>query len=267
MSRERRMLRRTLLVLLSLTLLRWPVSAAVRMMLPDVSAAPAANYFAAMAQSLLLFALPGRLLMPRWVRKEQDNHDLWGELAPGLAAVLMCRAVVTPLQAVGAKLLGAETTPIFVPADGPVQMLAILALAVMPAVCEELFFRGAVLPRLLQCASRWQAVLLTTLLFALMHGSLAGVAGHLLSGLLFSLVMLQTGRVEIPMLLHLFYNLSALVWPETPWWVPVFGAVVLLALLWRLIRRAPRGQERQICLSDALLCAAVLGVMAVQYLM
>ncbi|MBQ7848537.1 MAG: CPBP family intramembrane metalloprotease [Clostridia bacterium] len=265
MTREKRLLRWTLLALLSLTVLRWPVAAAVRAMLPDVTAAPAANYAAAIAQSLLMFALPGWLLLPRWETQPGDGKKP-GVFVIALLAVLLLRAMVTPLHIWWNALLGAETSQVFLPADGWTRLLAVIALAVVPAICEELLFRGAVLTRLLQCASRRQSVLLTTLLFALMHGSLGGLPGHLLSGALFTLLMLHTGRLAVPMAAHALYNLSALYWPEAPALLPwICGAALTGVFAW-LILRAPRGRERRIGLRDGLLAAGVLLVMAGQYL-
>lgn len=260
------MLRRTLLVLLGLTLLRWPVAAAVNAMLPDVMTAPEVNYLAAMLQSLLMFALPGWLLKPGWHMPVLTGRERlgWGMVCVG--AALVWRAVVTPLHAWWTDVLGLATTPIVMPGDWPVQLLAILAYAVIPAICEELFFRGALLPRLLQCASRMQALTLTTLLFALMHANPAGLPGHLLSSLLFSLLMLHSGRIIVPIAAHMVYNLSALYWPETGAFVPwVCGAAMLGFTVWLLIRQ-PKGQERRMDVGDGMLCAAAVTVLALQYL-
>lgn len=266
MSCGKRMLRRTLLVLLGLTLLRWPVAAAVNAMLPDVTTAPATNYAAAIVQSVLLFALPGVLLLPRW-EKPAREHGGFAMLICAAVTALLLRAVVTPLHGWWNALLGADASPVFLPADGWTRLLAVIALAVIPAVCEELLFRGALLTRLLQCASRTQAVLLTALLFALMHGSLGGLPGHLLSGLLFTLLMLHTGSLAVPMAAHALYNLSALYRPETPAFVPwVCGAALVAVFAW-MILRAPRGRERRLEWREWLLTGAVLLAMAGQYLL
>lgn len=263
MSRERRLLCWTLLTLLGLTVLRWLLAAVVAMMLPDVTEAPAANYIALMLQSVLLFALPGWLLVPCWKRPQLRGR--LGVCWAGALATLLLRATVTPLHSWMSTLRGAEATPIFLPADGWTRVLAILALAIVPAVCEELFFRGALLSRLLQCASCWQAALITVLIFALMHGTPLGLPGHLLSGLLFTLLMLHTGRLLVPMAAHALYNLSALCWPETPAFVPwVCGGALAVVLVWFAIR-TPRGRRRQLGKRELLLAAALLLVMAAQY--
>lgn len=266
MSREKRLLRWMLLVLLGLTLLRWPVAAVVRAMLPDVTAAPTANYLAAIVQSALLFALPGALLLPRWEKPAQARKGSVMLLCAAGTALLL-RAVVTPLHGWWHALLRADALPIFLPADGWTRLLAVIALAVVPAICEELLFRGALLTRLLQCASRWQAVLLTTLLFALMHGSPGGLPGHLLSGALFTLLMLHTGSLAVPMAAHAVYNLSALYWPDTSAFVQwACGATMAAVFAW-LILRAPKGRDRLLEWREWLLTGAVLLAMAGQYLL
>jgi len=45
----------------------------------------------------------------------------------------------------------------------------LISLAVMPAVCEELFFRGYLLSSLLHRFSKWWAILASSILFALFH--------------------------------------------------------------------------------------------------
>lgn len=260
------MLRWTLVMLLALALLRWPVAAAVNALLPDVSTAPEVNYLAAMLQSLLMFALPGWLLKPCWHMPDLSGRERlgWGMVCVG--AALVWRAVVTPLHVWWTGALGLTTTPIVMPGDGWTQGLAILAYAVIPAIGEELFFRGALLPRLLQCGSRGQALTLTTLLFALMHASIAGLPGHLLSSLLFSLLMLHSGRIIVPIAAHMVYNLSALYWPETGAAVPwLSGAAMLGFTAWLLIRQ-PQGQERRLNTGDGMLCAVAVAVLAALYL-
>jgi membrane protease YdiL (CAAX protease family) len=48
-------------------------------------------------------------------------------------------------------------------------VLSVAAIAVMPAVCEEIVFRGTVLPSLARWLPRWAAVLLAALLFGAIH--------------------------------------------------------------------------------------------------
>lgn len=256
------MTRVVLLTVLALTALRVPVGLALQAMLPDTQMAA---FVASMLQSVALFAVPGLVLAPSWRAPEMKAKDgfAWAMLTVG--AALAARAAITPLNAVWAGMVDAAPNLIAAPEDPVGRLVMILALAVVPAVSEELFFRGALLPRLLQSASRWQALYLTTLMFALMHGSLAGLPGHLLISLLLTLTMMHSGRLLIPMGVHLLFNLLALIWPEGTVWLGWGGGILLAVLLVCLLVRLPRGKDRRLPLAEGLICAMTLLVMAAQY--
>ena len=256
------MTRAVLLTVLALTALRVPVGLALEAMLPDTQMAA---FVGSMLQSVVLFALPGLMLAPSWRAPAMKARDGAGWAMLTVGAALAARAAVTPLNAAWAGLVRAEANLRAAPEDPVGRLVMILALAVVPAVSEELFFRGALLPRLLQSASRWQALCLTTLMFALMHGSLAGLPGHLLISLLLTLTMMHSGRLLIPMGLHLLFNLLALIWPEGTLWLGWGGGVLLAAVMICLVVRLPRGKDRRLPLADGLICAVVLLVMAAQY--
>ena len=256
----------TLLATLLLALLRIPVTLAVQALLPDVTVNPAVNYLAAMAQSLLMFALPGWLLKPDWRMPPAEGKEKLGWALVSAGAAMTVRAVVTPLNAGWSALLGSESQVRLVAGSGGEWALMILALVIVPALAEEIFFRGALLPNLLQGASRMQALLLTTLLFALMHGSLPGLPGHLLISLLLTLLMMHSGRLIVPVGVHMLFNLLALCCPEIPAAAGWLCGILLAALLGWLLVRLPRGKARRMTAADVLCAAAVLAVMAGMYL-
>lgn len=258
--------RRVLAVTLALTVLRLPVAVLMQALLPDISVAPVANYVALLMQSVFMFGLPGVLLMGR--EKPAAPAKAWlGWGAVCIAGALLARAVATPLNGWWSTLLGAKPTAIPAAGDAAVLVLQVLALAVIPAVAEELFFRGALLTALEECCPRWQATAVTTLVFALMHGSLAGLPGHLLISLLLTLLMQHTGRVIIPVAAHLLFNLSALCWPELPAAAPFVCGLALCALMGWLVARSPRGTEERLLAGEMLLCSAILLLQTVQYLL
>ncbi len=256
--------RASLLTLWLIVLLRLPLTLMVQRLLP--AGAPEATYGASMAMSLLLFALPGGLLKLKWEKTPIKPREGLGWLLLSVGAALTARAVATPLNAWWAQWIGAETTA-FPMETGAAWLLMALALAIVPAVAEELFFRGALLPNLLRGGSVLWAAAVTTLSFALMHGSLAGLPGHLLISLLLTMLMLHSGRVIVPITVHAVYNLSALIWPETSLWVPVLCGLLLTGLLVYLLVRMPRGQERRCGPADMLLAMAALLMLGAQYLL
>ena len=259
--------RLTLLVALALALLRAPLAAAMQALLPDLAQAPLMNYAAMIAQSLVLFALPGCLLMPAWRTQRRTAREswIWVLLALGLAA--LARAVSTPLNAWWAEKLGAPGS-LLPRAEGPLEnAVQLLAVAVIPAAAEEIFFRGALLTNLLQRGSRTQALLLTTAMFALMHGSLPGLPGHLLISLVLTLLMLCGGRLYAPVLAHMVYNLLALAGATLPAWTAwLAGGLLLAALAW-LLTHLPMGKARRLPWQEWALCGLTLAAMAAQYLL
>ena len=258
--------RATLLTLMGLVALQLPVATLLALLLPDASVNPEVNYVASALLTVVLYGLPGWLLTPTWqhASDQPGKPALWCILAVGAACV--ARLVTTPLNAWWTGLVNAPVSPL-PQAEGPLGMaLMVLAVAVLPAVAEELFFRGAVLTNLLRAGSRWQALLLTTLMFALLHGSLAGLPGHLLISLLLTLMMMHSGQLAVPIIAHMAYNLLALPGWQTGPVVPWIAGGLLLALLLVLALRLPRGKSRRLPLEEGLLCGVILAAMALRYL-
>jgi ABC-2 type transport system permease protein/sodium transport system permease protein len=86
--------------------------------------------------------------------------------------------------------------------------LILLSLAVVPAVCEEFFFRGFLFAALRSAISGWQTIVATAILFGLFHEVLG--PGRFVSsaclGLVLGWVRLRTGSVLPCMLLHMLHN-------------------------------------------------------------
>lgn len=259
--------RMTLLILMGLTAVRIPLAMALRTLLPDASVAPAVNYIASMLQSLMMFALPGWLLTPRWQLESESQGLRLSELLLPLGAAVLARLAVTPLNAWWAGVVGAQGSAM-PRAESPLGMvLMVLAAAVVPAIAEEVFFRGALLTNLLQCGSRGQAVALTTVMFALLHGNLAGLPGHLIISLLLTLLMMRSGRLAAPIVAHMAFNLLALAGLNLPVYAPWLAGGALALLTGWLLVTMPKGKPRRLPATEWLLCAAILLAMAVQYVM
>ena len=85
----------------------------------------------------------------------------------------------------------------------------ILTMAVLPAFCEELLFRGLVYNGL-RTWSKMGAVFVSAALFMLMHGSPDQTIHQFLLGIVLALLFEATGRSWCPMLLHFLNNFIAL---------------------------------------------------------
>ena len=96
----------------------------------------------------------------------------------------------------------ADTTPLWV---------MIISIAVMPAIGEELVFRGAIGRTLIANLGLWGGVLLTSFLFGWMHLHPVHALAVMPLGLVMHVVYLWTRSFWLPMLLHFVNNVWATV--------------------------------------------------------
>jgi len=113
-----------------------------------------------------------------------------------------------------------------------------LFIAIAPAVTEELFFRGYMQRRLLERWPPWLAILVCSLLFALLHIDPHHVVFAFPLGLWLGVVAWRTGSIWPSMLCHAFINggwnifqINSVVrgWPESATLI-VIGASTLVGL-------------------------------------
>lgn len=95
----------------------------------------------------------------------------------------------------------------------PVPVVA-LAFAIVPAICEEWFFRGMLLQTFLRSMRPWKAILLSAALFGFFHTlsnsaiSLDRLIPTTLMGVLLGFVCYRTGSIWPGALLHMLHNAS-----------------------------------------------------------
>ena len=90
---------------------------------------------------------------------------------------------------------------------GELNTAFLLVLAVLPALCEELAFRGFILSGLRRRFRPWTAVFLSSFLYALFQMNVFQFATYFLLGLVLAVVALRTRSVLPGMVFHLVYNL------------------------------------------------------------
>ena len=133
-------------------------------------------------------------------------------------------------------------------ASGPA-WFALILIALVPAVCEELAFRGFILTGMRQPGSgkrerRWRAIAVSSLFFALAHGILQQQISAFFLGLILGYIAYQVQSVWPAILYHLTHNTTAcfahasggLEWLEKQQWVAasllvgglLFAATLLL---------------------------------------
>lgn len=139
-----------------------------------------------------------------------------------LVALPLCSLVLTATELVFARLWPAYSMPdhdvirvLRDPNEPPWAPVVLWIGAVIVApIAEESFFRG-----LLQTVigangrRRWVAVVVTSVLFGLAHGSQWQVVPALaLLGLILGVLYERTGMLFVPILLHALFNLKTLTW-------------------------------------------------------
>lgn len=125
----------------------------------------------------------------------------------------------------------------------------LLLIAVLPALGEELLFRGLIQRQLMRRMSPWVAIIVTGALFSFFHFQVDGFLPRWLLGILLGWVFWQTGNFWVPVLLH-FINNGVQVFGqylygqgmssvdiEQDVQIPVLVAVLSLAATWMIGRQ------------------------------
>lgn len=111
------------------------------------------------------------------------------------------------LEAVGLRGGGSSLA---VPVTAPGLMMCVLYVAVLPGICEEFLFRGLILPAFERYGTRY-AVLITAAMFALLHGSLTGLPGHFLLGIVMGVLVVCCDSIYAGLIFHTSYNAATVI--------------------------------------------------------
>ncbi len=87
-------------------------------------------------------------------------------------------------------------------------LLWLLTSAALPALLEELFFRGIVAVEY-ERRGAFRAILMSALLFALLRFDLSNLLAYFFAGVLLALVLYATNSLLATMLLHVLYSIAA----------------------------------------------------------
>ena len=179
---------------------------------------------------------------------------LLGALLAGLSAWYLVGVLVERLQErvlpMPPEMLRELQQTLF--GSGRPLFVDLAALALSPAICEELLFRGLLLRVSWPALRAPAAVLLNGVLFGMFHLSVYRFASTFLLGALLALIVIRSGSILPAMLFHFLNNGAALVVGRmmarsgssaaepalTPGWL-IAAAVVLAAGLLLVLRPAP----------------------------
>jgi sodium transport system permease protein len=156
-------------------------------------------------------------------------------------------------------------------AQAPYWWLPYLLIAVLPAFCEEIAFRGFVLSGLRHLGHKWWAIGLSAIAFGMVHFFLQQKISAAAVGMVIGYLAVQTGSLIPCIVFHALYNSLAITsarleairsaesFADSPWnwllqaegetmfrlWVPVACLLGTTALLWWLHRLAYRRTEEE----------------------
>ena len=206
-----------LLYLLARAVLYAAVSGLLGLVQPGASLArPVGVSDAVLAVLQILIGL-GAILLPLWglLRFSRLQRGDLRILLPAPWSPAFCLPVFLGAAnaanlagALLAGLLGAETTSARLPSGGPELFLQFMALCVLPAVTEELFFRGALQGLLRPCGSA-AAIFGPALLFSLLHLDAIQGLTALVCGVFLGWLAERSGSILPGILLHFVNNCLA----------------------------------------------------------
>ncbi|MSS45251.1 CPBP family intramembrane metalloprotease [Cutibacterium sp. WCA-380-WT-3A] len=200
---------------------------------------------------------------PRWVASVQPGIRWRFGLLVGLVAVVV-------LNLTQLLVRGGANSHYTVPHHWWVWLLAIIITSPFQAIAEEMFFRGYLMNvisglamNLPEKTGRWAAVVISALIFALMHGTqnVWLFADRFAFGLLAGWLVIVTGGIEAGVAAHVVNNLfafgyavflggvsqargmTAMGWVDAAWDIGGFLAIALagwwIGSLMRVARRTP----------------------------
>ena len=130
------------------------------------------------------------------------------------------------------RLTGSPATSEMLPSGGPELLMQFLALCVMPAIAEELLFRGAFQGLVRPCGSA-AAIFAPALLFGVLHLDLAQGLTAFACGVFLGWLAERSGSILPGMLLHLVNNVLAFLTIYLRYYAPAevsFGAELFILL-------------------------------------
>jgi len=127
---------------------------------------------------LALFLHPSVMLMHQWI------HRLYP----------MSEEVVRALKPLEEMMMGQPL------------LLILFAFALLPAICEELAFRGFILSGLRQMGRKWPAILLSSIFFGVTHGMLQQSLAACMLGMVIGFIAVQTGSLLPAIVFHFTHN-------------------------------------------------------------
>ncbi|MCA9249051.1 MAG: CPBP family intramembrane metalloprotease, partial [Planctomycetales bacterium] len=200
--------------------------------------------------TLLLSRRPVWITLPAAVALAVSLHPL-GIYASSLIQKLY------PIAPEAAEQLGQFSALL----DSAPLWLPLCLIALLPAVCEELAFRGFILSGLRHIGDKWRAIAISSVFFGVTHGILQQSVSASLLGLVLGYIAIQTGSLYPCILFHATYNSLALLFSKIELSADRFAGNPMLP--W-ILRRSEEMGHAQYAYTPILLVAS--GLVAVYLL-
>lgn len=132
----------------------------------------------------------------------------------------------------------------------PEFLLTVISICFLPALIEEIFFRGCLQNVLLTSFknSPFTAILISATIFSIMHGQMSGLIPRIFLGLILGLAYFYSGSLWVSISIHFLNNFIAVFFvflynkhlvsfnimkvSDTPIWIGMVSLVLTLALLY-----------------------------------
>jgi sodium transport system permease protein len=218
--------------------------------------------------TVMLTRSPRKTLLLHWPRPSAPVMTVLLAVALHPLARLLQVAVerIYPINADIVKQLAGLTEGASLPA-------LLIAVAVIPPICEELAFRGFVLSGLRHLGHKWWAIVISAIFFAVTHSIFQQSLVACLFGIVLGYIAVQTGSLLPSVLFHMTHNALALLagklnadavaerpylgWLVDPttdamyrWPVIAAGFVMAAAIFWWL-HKLPHTKTKEERLQDA----------------
>lgn len=127
-------------------------------------------------------------------------------------------------------------------------IINIFLIAVLPAICEELCFRGALQRILINCSrSAWVGIIITAILFSALHMQFQGFLPRMFLGVVLGAFYWYSGSLWTSILAHFVNNAVQVIAvsyapkyvnenPTMPGYAGLISAVLVLGVLWTYTR-------------------------------
>jgi sodium transport system permease protein len=182
----------------------------------------------ALVSQLVVILTPSLLMTTMLTRKPAQTLLLhWPPVAATGAALLLAvtihpvafllQTIVTKIYPVNEQV--AQQLSELLGGEMPLGLL-LLVVAVVPAICEELAFRGFILSGLRHLGHRWRAIILTSIFFGVTHPIFQQSLVACIVGVLLGFIAVQTGSILPGIVFHMVHNgLGVLVPRQMPHWL------------------------------------------------